>query len=73
MVEIDIAKLITSYNQITDLILEITLSPKPNYNIDGQRYDWGTYLSQLSAGQRALKEQIDANVDPWEIDNEVIS
>jgi len=72
MAEIDVDKLIDSYNQITDLILKITLNPKPDYNIDGQMVKWGDYLRQLTAGQKALKAQIDANVDPWEIDNEVI-
>lgn len=72
MAEIDVDKLINSYNQITDRILEITLTPKPDYNIDGQQVKWADYLRQLNAAQKALKDQIDSNVDPWEIDNEVI-
>ena len=72
MTEIDVDKLINSYNQISDRILEITLTPKPNYNIDGQMVNWSDYLKQLTSSQKYLKSQIDANVDPWEIDNEVI-
>lgn len=72
MAEIDVQKLIDSYNQISDRILQITITPKPNYTIDGQVVSWGDYLGQLIKGQGALKIQIDANVDPWEIDNEVV-
>jgi len=43
----DADTLATIKSQTLAVIEEITLNPKPNYNIDGQNVAWGTYLKQL--------------------------
>jgi hypothetical protein len=37
----------TIKNQILALMLEMTLNPKPSYNVDGQSVAWTDYLKQL--------------------------
>lgn len=41
------AQLETIKTQTLARIAEITASPKPSYNIDGQDIRWGDYLRQL--------------------------
>ena len=47
----DIEQLNTIKSQTLARIAEITVQPKPTYQIDGQMVAWGDYLSQL---QRAV-------------------
>tara|TARA_R110000868_G_scaffold36969_2_gene130847 strand:- start:8615 stop:8833 length:219 start_codon:yes stop_codon:yes gene_type:complete len=37
-----------SITQLTVLIKEITVNPKPSYSINGQSVDWASYLSTLT-------------------------
>lgn len=72
MAEIDLDQLITNYNQIQLKISEITASPKPNYDIDGQKISWGDYLKQLTEAAKALKQQIDENQEPFDFETELL-
>ena len=36
-----------SRDNILNIIETITTNPKPTYNIDGQKVEWGAYLGQL--------------------------
>jgi hypothetical protein len=47
----DIEQLVAIKSQTLARIAEITIQPKPTYQIDGQLVAWGDYLSQL---QRAV-------------------
>ena len=57
-----------SRDNILNIIETITTNPKPTYNIDGQKVEWGAYLGQLWA---AL-EQINLKLAGYE-DGEVRS
>ena len=43
----DIEQITLIKTQTLARIAEITAEPKPTYNIDGQKVDWGDYLKQL--------------------------
>ncbi len=43
----DAEQIATIKTQTLARIAEITAEPKPSYNIDGQKIDWGNYLGQL--------------------------
>jgi hypothetical protein len=50
------------YNQIKtqtlSMIAELTASPKPSYNVDGQSMQWTDYLKQLRATVEWCDQQI---------------
>ena len=46
-------------------IKEVTASPAPNYNIDGQSISWQSYLDSLWAKYHDIKTEINA-ADPFE-------
>ena len=48
----------TIKNQTLAMIAEITVNPKPTYNIDGQSVQWTDYLKQL----RAIVEWCDQKI-----------
>lgn len=50
-------------NNLIAIREKITRKPKPNYDVDGQRVDWATYLKILTEQIDALKEQLDAEDD----------
>ena len=52
--------------QTLSVLVEITASPKPSYNIDGQQVRWGQYLAQLQSTVKWADEQINSE-DPFEI------
>jgi hypothetical protein len=43
----DLEQIVTIKSQTLALMAEITVQPKPTYQIDGQLVAWGDYLSQL--------------------------
>ena len=43
----DAEQIATIKTQTLARIAEITAEPKPTYDIDGQKIDWGDYLGQL--------------------------
>ena len=45
-------------SNILDRIEEITMSPKPNYNIDGQTVSWQSYLDSLFGSLTAIDERL---------------
>ncbi len=45
-------------NQIIARIQEITLSPKPNYTVDGQTFSWQSYLDSLLKNLGAIDDRI---------------
>lgn len=46
-------------------IAEITASPKPNYNVDGQQVSWQSYLDSLFDKLETINQQINAS-EPYE-------
>lgn len=49
--ENDIASAVAN---VSAIIKEITLSPKPNYTVDGQTVNWGDYLETLTTKLASL-------------------
>lgn len=41
---------------ISNLIAQITVDPKPSYNIDGQLVSWGEYLDTLTTKLASLQK-----------------
>lgn len=56
----------TAYENICKIIADITASPKPNYNIDGQQIAWGDYLKMLLEQQKNLLAALNG-ANPYEI------
>lgn len=54
--------------QIIDRIIEVTASPNPNYDIDGQKVSWADYLKTLRESLKALNELI-ASEDPFQVES----
>ncbi len=73
MADPDITKLCNAYNQITDRILECTINPKPDYNIDGQQVLHGKYLRDLITAQKHLEQQIAIFQPPFELTNDTMT
>lgn len=46
-----------------------TVSPKPNYSVDGQSVSWGDYLAMLIAQKKSLDAAI-AQSEPFEFATE---
>jgi cob(I)alamin adenosyltransferase len=46
----------------------LSKSPKPTYDIDGQKVSWAEYIKMLDEQIKSLNEQIDALEEPWEIE-----
>jgi hypothetical protein len=63
-------RLIGIRDNIITLIGQVTSKPKPNYDIDGQKVDWGDYLEILyKAKAKALQDIIDFE-GPYEIETQ---
>lgn len=71
MTEINVDNLKIAYNQIVERIIEVTAEKKPNYEIDGQIVSWADYLESLNSQLEKLKKQIDAFVEPFEIEQQI--
>jgi hypothetical protein len=48
----------TIKSQTLSMIADITMAPKPSYNIDGQSIQWTDYLKQLRATVEWCDQQI---------------
>ncbi len=58
------------HGNLITLIGMVTTNPKPNYDIDGQKVDWGDYLEILyKAKAKALQDIIDFE-GPYEIETQ---
>jgi hypothetical protein len=61
-----LASITTSRDQVATLIEQITLKPKPNYEIDGQVVKWADYLETLMAQFKKFNEMIQDLGGPFE-------
>lgn len=55
----NLERLQQTYDNLVALREQVTRNPKPNYTVDGERYDWGDYLESLSKQIAAVKVEID--------------
>jgi len=62
----DAEQLQTIKSQTLALIAELTASPKPTYEIDGQEVSWGDYLARLQATVDWCERKL-AGEEPFEI------
>ena len=53
-------------DQLLERCLDVTLKPKPSYNIDGQEIKWAEYLEQLTKSLKAVEDQIATKLPPYE-------
>jgi hypothetical protein len=58
-------QLATIKEQALQIIVDITASPKPSYNIDGQDIEWGDYLKRLQETVDFVDKQL-AGIEPYE-------
>lgn len=66
----NIDSLMSTRDNIISLIGSITAKPKPTYDIDGQKVEWGDYLKQLQQ-QLAYTLQLIIDLDgPYEIESQ---
>jgi hypothetical protein len=56
----------TVLNQLTSLYAQITLQPKPTYNVEGNHYRWTEYVEMLGRQIEQLTKLI-ARAEPFEI------
>ncbi len=68
----DAEQVATIKTQTLARIAEITAAPKPSYNVDGQRVDWGDYLKLLQATVDWCNEKL-AGEAPFEIRSQAFS
>lgn len=52
--------------QLEELIIQVQRSPKPNYDIDGQKVDWGDYLDTLYKRRALVNKLIVEEEGPFE-------
>jgi hypothetical protein len=62
----DAETIATIKSQTLTIIAEITATPKPTYQIDGQMIAWGDYLSQLQRTVDWCNEKL-AGEAPFEV------
>jgi hypothetical protein len=65
----DIEQIVQIKTQTLARIAEITAEPKPTYQIDGQKVDWGDYLKQLQTTADWCDAQLAANA-PIEVQSQ---
>ena len=56
----------TILNQLTSLYAQVTLQPKPTYNVEGNHYRWTEYQEMLGRQIEQLTKLI-ARTEPFEI------
>ncbi len=56
----------TILNQLTSLYAQITLQPKPTYNVEGNHYRWNEYLEMLGKQIEQITKLL-ARAEPFEI------
>lgn len=59
-------------SQTLQILQDITMTPKPSYEIDGQRISWNDYLTRLQSLVRWCDERLASN-EPFEFDSQAIS
>ncbi len=69
--EEDLAALVLAHSNLCAKILEMSLNPRPNYNIDGQEVSHGDFLKQLLDARKALRDQIGEDEGPYEIESQM--
>lgn len=57
--------LYNTINNISALLEEMTLTPKPTYNVHGHSYQWAEYFQMLTTQREALMRQL-AQAEPYE-------
>lgn len=62
----------TIRNQLVDRILEVTLTKKPSYSIDGQSVSWESYLNTLQTQLMNVNLMIN-QADPFELESDACS
>jgi hypothetical protein len=62
----DIDRLKTIKTQVLALLEDLTVNPKPSYNLDGQEVSWMEYQKMLFARLEGLNELIAAD-EPFEL------
>lgn len=62
----------TARDNVAARIKEITASPKPSYEIDGQSVDWNDYLKTLLGALKDIDEAI-TDRDPYFITTQVFT
>ena len=60
------ASLTSVLNQLTALLLQITLTPKPSYSVHGHTYSWTEYQEMLTRQMEQVTKLI-AQANPYEI------
>ena len=63
----DAEQLATIKTQTLAIIVTITASPKPTYNIDGQEVEWAEYLAQLQSTIAWVDKQAVQAGGPYEV------
>lgn len=61
--------LTTIKTQILSNIEDVTLNPKPNYNIDGQSISWSEYLKSLFDSLAMVNQQLVIEAGPFELES----
>ena len=61
-----LAKLYTTRDNLLNQKLELSLSPKPSYNIDGQDIKWTEYLRYLDGALKDILDTIALYEGPYE-------
>lgn len=54
--------------QLEELIIQVQRSPKPNYDIDGQKVEWGDYLDMLYKRRERITKLIIDEEGPGEVE-----
>lgn len=65
----DATRIATIKSQTLAIIQQITESPKPSYNVDGQSFSWGEYLKQLQETVAWCDNQLSA-YEPFEVQSQ---
>lgn len=63
-----LAKLTEARDNILELIVKVTINPKPTYNIDGQEVKWAEYLDTLRKNLAAIEDLINDKEGPYELE-----
>jgi hypothetical protein len=61
-------QLMKTRDNLVDQKYLLSKSPKPNYDIDGQKVSWIEYAKMLDDQIKSLNDQITELEEPWEIE-----
>lgn len=51
-----------TYNNLIAQRQKLSESPKPNIQVDGERYDWGDYMEMLTKQIAVVKAELEAEL-----------